>query len=97
MMRLNNAMKKSTLFIGLCINLLAALVSIFLCSRGFNHLGGAVLYLEKRKQFPDGVDSWVMADMSSCVKLFALLFGVFLIVFLFNSYFLLQILRSKKP
>jgi hypothetical protein len=89
-------MKKSTLFIGFCVNLLAAVVSIYVCSRGFNHLGGAVLYLEKRGQFPDGVDSWVMSDMSSCAKLFAFLVGVFLVLFLFNSYFLYRILRPKK-
>jgi hypothetical protein len=89
-------MKKSTLFIGFGINLLAAVVSILVCARGFNHLGGAILYLEKRERFPDGVDSWVMADMSSCEKLFALLVGVFVVLFLFDSYFLFRILRPKK-
>ena len=88
--------KRTLLLIGFCGNLLIALAGVLLSFRGFNHLGGAVLYLNKRERFPDGVDSWVMTDMSSCVKLFALLFGVFLVLLLFNTCFLLWILILKK-
>jgi hypothetical protein len=89
-------MNKRTLFIGSCGNLLIALAGIFLSNRGFHHLFGAVLYLNKRERFPDGIDSWVMADLSGCMKLFAWLFGVLFVLLVFNGYLLFRILRQKR-
>ena len=94
---IRTTMKKRTQLIGFCGNLLIALIGILLTFHSFNSLFGAILYFGKHdNHFPDGIESWVMPALVDSQHALIRLFGLLLVLFLFNGFFALWIWLSKK-
>ena len=90
-------MKKRTQLIGICGNLLIALLGFLLTFNSFNGLFRAILYFGKHdNHFPDGIESWVVRALGDCQHSLIRLFGLLLVLFLFNSFFAGWIWLSKK-
>ena len=89
-------MKKRTQLIGFCGNLLIALYGILMAFHAFNRVFGVMLYFGKRDKFPDGIESWVMPALMDCRDTLIRLFGAFLVLLFFNSFFVLRIFALKK-
>ena len=94
---IRTTMKKRTLLIGFCGNLLIALYGILMAFHGFNSVFGAILYFGKHdNHFPDGIESWVFPLLLECRDSLIRLFVVFLVLLLFNSFFGVWIWLSKR-
>ena len=89
-------MKKRTQLIVFCGNLLIAIYGILMAFQAINLAFGVMLYFGKRDKFPDGIESWVMPALTDCQHTLIRLFGAFLVLLLFNSFFVFRILLSKK-
>jgi hypothetical protein len=90
-------MKKRTLLIGFCGNLLIAFYGILMAFHGFNSVFGVMLYFGKHdNHFPDGIESWIYPTLQECRDALIRLFIVFLVLLLFNSIFGVWIWLSKK-
>jgi len=90
-------MKKRTLLIGFCGNLLIALVGFLMTFHSFNSLFGANLYFGKHdNHFPDGIEPWVLPLLDDSQRALIRVLGLFLVLFLFNGFFAVWIWLSKK-
>ena len=79
-------MKKRTLLIGFCGNLLIALYGILMAFHGFNSVFGAILYFgEHDNHFPDGIESWIYPSLVDCRDALIRLIAALLFLFIFNS------------
>jgi len=90
-------MKKRTLLIGFGGNLLIVLFGILQTFHCFNSVFGVMLYFGKHdNHFPDGIESWIYPALVDSQHALFRLFGVFLVLLLFNSFFVIRILVSRK-
>jgi hypothetical protein len=90
-------MKQRTQLVCFCGNLLIVLYGILMAFHGFNRVLSVMLYFGKHdNKFPDGIESWVMPELLECRDTLIRLFVAFLVLLLFNSFFALRILLSKK-
>ena len=89
--------KKRTLLIGFGGNLLIVLFGILQTFHAFKREFAVILYFGKHdNKFPDGIESWIMPALLDCRDTLIRLFGVLLVLLLFNSVFGVWIWLSKK-
>lgn len=89
-------MNNRTHLIVLCLNLLSAIVGIYISLRGLWHSWGTLVYLGTFDKRPVNFDSMVNTGLTTSDHMFALLFVGFSVLVVFSGFLLLRTLRRNR-